>query len=209
MKVVTKIEVQKNNKERVNIYIDGKYSFAVYADVAINKGIKKGMIIDDEIINNINSQEKLKKCKYDAIKIVERSYKSVKQVEDKLLKKEYSEAEIKYAINFLKEYNFIDDKKYTKAFVHDKMAKNGENKIRYELIKKGISKDIINEVLGEINKDDILQNAIDIGTKKYNVIIKKENDKYKIKNKLCVFLAGRGYDFDTAKKAINMIISNI
>ena len=36
MPKVTKIEVQKNNKERVNIYVDNKYAFAVFIDTIIN-----------------------------------------------------------------------------------------------------------------------------------------------------------------------------
>ena len=36
MPVITKIEVQKNNKDRVNIYVDNKYAFAAFIDTIIN-----------------------------------------------------------------------------------------------------------------------------------------------------------------------------
>ena len=131
MPKVTKIEVQKNNKDRVNIYVDNKYAFAVFIDTIINEGIVKGLELNSEIINKINCEERIKKCKNDAIKIVEKSYKTEKEVIDKLKSKEYTEKEINYAINFLKEYKFIDDMSYAKSYIKSKTNNNGKNKIRY------------------------------------------------------------------------------
>lgn len=206
MPQITKIEIQKNNKERVNIYVDNKYAFAAFIDTIINEGIVKGLEINDEIIQKINCEERIKKCKNDAIKIVEKSYKTEKEVIDKLRKKEYEDNEINYALNFLREYKFVDDKGYAKSYVKGKMSNNGKNKIRFTLKRKGVSEKIINETLDNINPEEELQNAMEVGYKKYNMIIKRENDKYKIKNKLCAFLVGRGYDFQTAIKAVNSII---
>lgn len=206
MPKVTKIEVQKNNKERVNIYVDNKYAFAAFIDTIINEGIVKGLELNSEIINKINCEERIKKCKNDAIKIVEKSYKTEKEVIDKLKSKEYTEKEIDYAINFLKEYKFIDDMSYAKSYIKSKTNNNGKNKIRYALKRKGISDEIINETLNSINENEELESAMEVGYKKYISIIKRENDKYKIKNKLCAFLVGRGYDFQTAIKAVNKIM---
>ena len=206
MPQITKIEIQKNNKERVNIYVDNKYAFAAFIDTIINEGIVKGLEINDEIIQKINCEERIKKCKNDAIKIVEKSYKTEKEVIDKLRKKEYEDNEINYALNFLREYKFVDDKGYAKSYVKGKMSNNGKNKIRFTLKRKGVSEKIINETLDNINPEEELQNAMEVGYKKYNMIIKRENDKYKIKNILCAFLVGRGYDFQTAIKAVNSII---
>ena len=205
MPQITKIEIQKNNKERVNIYVDNKYAFAAFIDTIINEGIVKGLEINDEIIQKFNCEERIKKCKNDAIKIVEKSYKTEKEVIDKLRKKEYEDNEINYALNFLREYKFVDDKGYAKSYVKGKMSNNGKNKIRFTLKRKGVSEKIINETLDNINPEEELQNAMEVGYKKYNMIIKRENDKYKIKNKLCAFLVGRGYDFQTAIKAVNSI----
>lgn len=206
MPKVTKIEVQKNNKERVNIYVDNKYAFAAFIDTIINEGIVKGLELNSEIINKINCEERIKKCKNDAIKTVEKSYKTEKEVIDKLKSKEYTEKEINYAINFLKEYKFIDDMSYAKSYIKSKTNNSGKNKIRYALKRKGISDEIINETLNSINENEELESAMEVGYKKYTSIIKRESDKYKIKNKLCAFLAGRGYDFQTAIKAVNKIM---
>ena len=62
MPKVTKIEVQKNNKDRVNIYVDNKYAFAAFIDTIINEGIVKGLELNSEIINKINCEERI--CTY-------------------------------------------------------------------------------------------------------------------------------------------------
>lgn len=203
---ITKIEVQKKNKDRVNIYIDDKYAFAAFVDVVINQGIKKGMELDADILQKIDFEEHRRKCKNAAIKIVERSAKTEKQVIDKLKEKEYSDDAIKYAVDFLNEYGFINDRLYAKSFAHDKLMKNGTNKIKFELRRKGISDDIIKETLNDINDDEEIENAVSIAEKKYVQILRRESDKYKIKNKLYTFLAGRGYSFDTVKKVVEIVM---
>jgi regulatory protein len=41
MKKITKIEYQKKNKERFNIYIDDEYGFAVDISILIKYSLKK------------------------------------------------------------------------------------------------------------------------------------------------------------------------
>ena len=41
MNEITKIEIQKRNKDRYSIYIDGEYSFGVYENVIIKYALQK------------------------------------------------------------------------------------------------------------------------------------------------------------------------
>lgn len=42
MPYITKISAQKNNTERVNIFLDEKYAFSVDLDVLVQHDLKKG-----------------------------------------------------------------------------------------------------------------------------------------------------------------------
>lgn len=41
-KIITKVEVQKNNKNRVNVYVDEEYAFSCAAEVVYKYDLKKG-----------------------------------------------------------------------------------------------------------------------------------------------------------------------
>ncbi len=205
MSKITKIEVGKRNKERVNVYIDEEYAFSINMELVYKFGLKEKQEIDKEKILNIAISENFSKCKEVALNIVERSYKTEKEIRDKLFLKDFDGDIIEKTIEFLKEYKFIDDSKFVKMYVKDHIKSQGQNKIKYGLIQKGIDKILIDEALEEIDRDDEFNIAFTLCEKKYLSIIKRESDEFKVKNKVIRYLLGRGYDYDIAKECIREV----
>lgn len=58
---VTNIEVQKKNKERVSIFIDGNYGFSLHTELVYKYHIKVGMDLEPSFINEIAKVEEQKK----------------------------------------------------------------------------------------------------------------------------------------------------
>lgn len=206
---ITEISVQKKNKNRCNIYIDNIFAFGVSNELIYKENLKVGMIIDEEKLKKIAYEENLINCKETALKIIERSYKTKKEMEKRLLEKGYNLEEINETLKFLKRYNFINDESYAKAFVKDKTKTQGKQKIKYALKNKGISEEIIEEELSNLDMEREKENANILALKKYNILIKRENDKYKIKEKIIRFLISRGYNYEVAKDAVKEILESI
>ena len=122
------------------------------------------------------------------------------------MEKGFDSDSINIVISFLKEYNFINDNNYTKMYVKDKMASQGKQKIKYSLIRKGISSDIIDNVIEEIRVDDEEEVAFELAKKKYKSLLRSEKDRYKLWNKLCRYLVGRGYDYSISKDVTNQVL---
>ena len=207
MAKITKIEIQKKNKERVNLFLDGEYAFSISAELVYKEGLKTNNEIDSEKLKVLAEREGLIKCKNSALRIIEKSYKTEKEVRDKLILKGYDENSINKSIEFLKEYNFINDSNYTKAFINDKLKSQGSQKIKYTLIQKGISIDSIDEELSNLNKENEKSIAINIAKKKLDIIKKKESDNYKISGKLYRYLISKGYEYDITKEVVKEIMS--
>ena len=204
MPKITKIEIQKNNKDRVNIYLDGEYALAINAELVYKENLKVKDDVDISKLQEIAEKESYIRCKESAIKIIERSYKTEKEIRDKLKQKGYEEKQINNSIDFLKEYNFINDNTYAKAFIKDKLSSKGSQKIKYDLMKKGIAKDIIEENLIKVEEKEV---ALNVGRKKYESIRRKESDNYKLSGKLYRFLISRGYAYDIVKDVVKEIMS--
>lgn len=206
---ITEISVQKKNKNRCNIYIDNIFAFGVSNELIYKENLKVGMIIDEEKLKKIAYEENLINCKETALKIIERSYKTKKEMEKRLLEKGYNLEEINETLKFLERYNFINDESYAKAFIKDKTKTQGKQKIKYALKNKGISEEIIEEELSNLDMEREKENANVLALKKYNILIKRENDKYKIKEKIIRFLISRGYNYEVAKDAVKEILESI
>ena len=206
---ITEISVQKKNKNRCNIYIDNIFAFGVSNELIYKENLKVGMIIDEEKLKKIAYEENLINCKETALKIIERSYKTKKEMTKRLLEKGYNLEEINETLKFLEEYNFINDESYAKAFIKDKTKTQGKQKIKYALKNKGVSEEIIEEELSNVDMEKEKENAKILALKKYNVLIKRENDKYKIKEKIIRFLISRGYNYEVAKDAVKEMLESI
>ena len=165
------------------------------------------MEIDVEKLKDIADKEGYLKCKNTALRIVERSYKTEKEMRDKLKEKEYTDDQIEKTINFLREYNFINDDSYVKAYINDKLTSRGRQKIKYDLIRKGIDRNLIDEKLSCIDSDDEKNTALNLAKKKYNSIKKSESDIYKINGKLYRFLMSKGYNYELIKDVVNQVIN--
>lgn len=203
---ITKIEVQKRNKERVNVYIDNIYAFSAFSELVYKENLRVNCEVDEEKLLSIAKKENLAKCKETALKIIERSYKTEKEMQKRLMEKGFDSDNINIVISFLKEYNFINDNNYTKMYVKDKITSQGKQKIKYSLIRKGISSDIIDNVIEEIRVDDEKEVAFELAKKKYKSLLRSEKDRYKLWNKLCRYLVGRGYDYSISKDVTNQIL---
>lgn len=206
MSKITKIEIGKRNKDRVNIYIDEEFSFACFGELVYKYGMEKGKEVNIDELKEVVQEEEYLKCKNSSLRVLERSYKSEKEIRDKLLLKEFSIGAINRTVEFLKEYNFINDEKYAQMYVKDKIKLSGKNKIKYALLKKGIHEDIINEKMESIDEDNELSVAEKLANKKYSTLCKSEDDKYKLTNKLIRFLMTKGYSYDISKSVTKKIV---
>lgn len=207
MQKITKIEVQKNNNERVNVYINDEYSFACHSELVYKYSLGKDMEVDIENLKSLIEDDEYLKGKNYIFKVIEKGCKTQKQVEDKLKDKEYEEKTVNRIVDFLKEYNFIDDDNYAKLFIKDKIKNQGKNKIKYTLKQKGVNESIINETLCAIDEDTELQSAIDQCRKKYKNLSQRELDKIKLKSKLYSYLSYRGYNYSIVMKAIDEVMN--
>lgn len=163
------------------------------------------MDIDKDYLEKIIDEENYIKCKNDALKSIERSYKTEKEIITKLIQKEYSEKNINKAIEFLRQYKFVDDYRYVDLYLKERMKKQGKKKIKYELLKKGIEENIINDKLDSISGECEIFNMDILARKKYSILIKSEDNSFKIYGKLFNYLSRLGYN----NSMINDVIKNI
>jgi len=207
MSKITRIEIQKRNKERVNLFLDGEYAFSLSAELVYKEGLKTNDEIDSDKLKILAERENFIRCKESALRTIEKTYKTEKEVRDKLKLKGYEDNSINKSIEFLKEYNFVNDDNYTKIFIRDKLNSVGSQKIKYTLIQKGIEKEIIEEELSNLNKENEKNVALNIAKKKLNIIKNKENDNYKISGKLYRYLISKGYGYDVTNEVVKEIMS--
>lgn len=207
MKKITKIEYQKKNKERFNIYIDDEYGFAVDISILIKYSLKKGMELDDALIDDILlAEEEISVYNY-GISVLSRYFKSEYELRLKMKNKGFKPQLIDNAISILKEHKYLDDERYCEMFINDKIniSKHGVRKIKEALYYKGIDKEIIEEKIKCISAESEEERALLLGEKKLLNI--KENDNRKKMSKLSNYLLGKGFEYETVNKTLRKLLN--
>lgn len=196
---ITKLEVQKNDKNRVNLYVEDEFYSGIPADLVYLEHLKTGLEIDEKDLKKIIFENEKSKAMSRVTKYIGSSLKTQKQIRDYLRKKEYSDDTIEFVMSKLVEYNYIDDKKYAQAYVLTYGKKYGKLKLISQLKAKGVSEEIIECVL-EDNKVDSIESV----ASKY---LKNKVMSYEVSQKLFRFLYSRGYEFDEINSYINKLKS--
>lgn len=105
---------------------------------------------------------------------------------------------------------FIDDGRYAEAFARDKLNLSGWGayKIKSALRAKGVSKDIIEEVVAPmIEEADMTERLEELMSRRMRTL--KYKSPYDAKTKLIRFAASRGYDMEEAIECASKIVKNI
>ncbi|MBA5850324.1 recombination regulator RecX [Clostridium sp. cel8] len=206
-KIVTEIKLQSRNKKRVNVYVNDEFSFSCSTEIVYKYNIYKGKNIDEDLLKNIIEEDDYIKCKNLALRIIERNFKTEKQIYDRLVKEEYNIKTIERTLNFLKQYKFIDDYKFAKMWIKEKINHFGKNKIRYELVKKGISEDIIETEMESIDESVYKNGILKLCIKKYKTMHKDRESMSSAYRKLGNYLLGRGYNIELIRETLKKVIN--
>ena len=102
---------------------------------------------------------------------------------------------------------FIDDARYAEAFVRDKLNLSGWGayKIKMTLRTKGVSKEIIDEVVAPmIAETNMAERLEDIMRRRMRTL--KYKSAYDAKTKLIRFAASRGYEIEEAIECASKIV---
>ena len=99
---------------------------------------------------------------------------------------------------------YIDDERFTRAFVYDKIRYNkwGRRKVEQALWQKRIDKEVQQRILDEIDENEYLSVLRPLLKQKRKTT--KANSEYELNQKLCRFALGRGFTYDIIRQCINI-----
>ena len=126
------------------------------------------------------------------------------EMREKMRRWELSEEAQTRILNRLVSERYIDDVRFARAFVKDKVKYNkwGRRKVEQALWQKHINEDIRQQVLDEIADEDYVLVLRPMLQQKRKSI--KANSDYELNGKLIRFAVSRGFTMDIIKQCISV-----
>lgn len=202
MPIITDMKPQKD-KNRINLYLDGSYFCGLQVETAMKNKLKIGEEIEKDNLENLQLESEGRRAFEYALKLLDRKQYSEQEMKGKLRSKGYLEKTIYHTTLKLKEYKYIDDSTFAKNMVRSLSTKS-RREVAQKLSQKGISKTLIEQQLEEIDDFQELENCTELARKHS----KNKEKTLENKSKTFRYLVGKGFGFEVAKTAINIIYND-
>jgi len=205
MRKITAIEPQQKNPQRVNIYLDGEFTFGL---ARITAGwLKIGQDLSEEKIAALQTEDANETAYQKALHFLSYRPRSSAEVRQNLTKRGTPEALIEETVNRLKQAGLVNDPEFARAWVENRNTFRPRSKsaLRMELHRKGLSDEIIQPVLDEQVNEEAL--AFEAARKYARRLAGLEWPAFR--QKLSGFLARRGFSYTTLSPVVSEVWKEI
>lgn len=192
--------IEKAKGKRYTIFVDGEYFTILDAEIMAKNNIKVDMEISQEEMDDLLYQAERRKGRERAYYLLSYRDHSKKELYEKLTHSVRPEV-AKEVIALMEEQGYLNDENYAEKLVRNCVNTKfwGAKRIHYELIRKGIAKDLADTAVAncDVSYTDRIKQLID---KKY--YDKMSSGEYKQIQKVIAAMLRVGYNYDDIKSAM-------
>jgi regulatory protein len=187
---VTALKQQKRNPNRVNIYLDGDFTFGLSKILAAS--LKVGQRLSDEEQAELQSKDEGEKAYQRALNFISYRPRSNSEVERNLRKHAVSDEIIEEVVERLLSKGILDDVAFAELWIENRSAfrPRGRYALRSELRQKGIQDAVIDLALIDIDEESLARLATQ---KKLKQLAGLEWNQFR--SKLSAYLSRRGFEY--------------
>jgi regulatory protein len=200
--LITDIQAQKRNRNRVNIYLGGQYAFSL--DRMAAGWLTVGRALSDEDISRLQEKDEFETALNRAMHFLSFRARSQQEMQTYLLKKGFEPALIDRVITRLKEEKLVDDLDFAQNWLDSRQRFRPRSKslMKLELRQKGVAETEIEQAIQSSNLDD-LELALTAGRKlsrRYQLL-----DKLEYNRKLGAALQRRGFSYGVVRDCLSLL----
>jgi regulatory protein len=201
---ITAIEPQMKNPQRVNIYLDGVFSFGLAGMLAA--WLKVGQELGEEKIARLKAEDEGEVTYQKALHFLSYRPRSTMEVRQNLLHRGISEPLVDVTMDRLQEAGLVNDEAFARAWVENRntFRPRGKPALRMELRRKGLNDEVIQSVLGALQEDSL---ALEAARKYVRRLTGLEWPEFR--QKLGGFLTRRGFSYATIAPVVSEVWKEI
>lgn len=200
MKKITAITAQKKNPNRVNIYLDGEFAFALARITAA--WLKTGDLLNDEKIAKLQAEDSKERAYQQAMLFLSYRARSEKEIRQNLLKHEYSEDVVEGTLQRLRESGLANDNEFARAWVENRSTFRPRSRraLTMELRQKGLDEETVKQAVANVD-----ENALAYETAQKRAPRFKDLEWNEFRKKLSDHLARRGFPYSIVTSVVTRL----
>ena len=204
---ISSIERQQKRPDRVNVYLDGAFGFALSEEEAVAAGLRRGQRLSAAEVAALRDRETDRQAYESALIYLSFRPRSAAEIERSLAEKGHDSARVAAVLDRLRGAGLVDDAAFARYWIanRDAFSPRGERALRAELRQKGVADDVIAAVLEEVTdaEEGKSSRAVESGRKKARQL--RGLDRQVFRQRLGGFLARRGFGYDEIREAVDAL----
>lgn len=180
----------------------GQRFYLNYAIVA-DYDLREGGEMDAELLDKLQHADRMRKAKKRALYLLSSRMYCYNELYGKLLPA-YGEEASRAAADAMKDYGYIDDGEYA-AKLAERLIRGkhyGIRKARWEMLRRGLDRNLTDDVLAEYTEEDIDEEIMRLLETKYREKLSDPDDR----RRTAAALARRGYGYDSVKRCVERFL---
>jgi regulatory protein len=200
VKKITALSIQKKNRNRVNVFLDGKFAFGLAAIEAAR--LRVGQELADEDIARLEERDDLETAHERSLHFLSFRPRSESEVRKYLEGKGVAPEHIEEVMGRLARVGLVDDAAFARFWVENRgqFRPRGARALRYELRGKGLSSEAIDEAL-EGHDDE----ALALEAARGNLRKLRGLPQLEFRRRMYEFLARRGFNYDIISEVVETL----
>lgn len=197
---ITALELQKRNRQRINVYLDGEFKFGLARIVAA--WLQVGQELSEEKIELLLAQDNEEVAYQRALKFLDYRPRSEFELRRNLRKHKINDEVQDIVIRRLHENSLLDDERFASLWVENRceLRPRGKRLLQYELKQRGITEEIIQNTLETIDEEHLAYRAAKKQARKYESL-----EWNTFRKKMYGFLSRRGFGYATSSEVIDRV----
>lgn len=202
MSKITKLTVGRSREKRLNVFLDGKFTFSLLAEVAIKEGLQVGQELSANQVEVLTGSNHFHRCLNAAIRYLGYRPRSEAEVRQRLQRHGFNGDCTEKVLAQLKEQGLVDDT----AFAHfwkenrESFSPRSRRLTRLELQRKGLDGGVIDQVVGEVDDSDSAYRAA-LGKARRLL----PSDYQGFRRRLGEYLRRRGFNYEVINDTVERV----
>lgn len=191
--------IEPRRKSLSALFLDGEFAMNIDSETLLKSGYKLGCDITDEELHELLQASDNRRANEKALYLLEHRNHSKKELVDKIRRTTSPEA-AQAAAERMQELGLVNDAAFAKDYAAELLGRKGlsASRAQYELLQKGIDKDLAEEIVGELAPEPV-EKIKEILAKKYERILDDEKGRRRAINAL----QRLGYRYEDIRRALN------
>lgn len=193
------LSIKQIQKAKKKVCLSNGADFVLYNKEVRTYNLEEGMEITEELYNQLLEEIYIPRATKRAMFLLEKMDRSEAQLRDKLHTAGYPTEAIDAAIEYVYKYHYLDDERLAKSYIRFYQDTRSRNRIKQDLMKKGISKDVIESSMEEEytnSQSELIRKLLQ--KRHYN----PDEATYEERAKMYRFLMGRGFTSSDISKVM-------